>query len=42
MLLRSHKKNGFFVEVGAHNGLSMTNTLFEEVERNVRKSVPPF
>ncbi len=37
MFLRSHKKNGFFVEVGAHDGLSMTNTLFEEVERNVNQ-----
>ena len=31
----SHKRGGFFVEVGAHDGVSMSNTLFEDLERNV-------
>ena len=25
-------KNGFFIDVGAHNGISMSNTLFFEKE----------
>jgi len=29
-----HKENGFFIEVGAHDGVSCSNTLFFEESRN--------